>query len=55
MAKKKYTFKVTAYLCDEDKDCSREDALEDLKDWLKDYECDSGLMGYSIFEKIEIV
>lgn len=52
---KKYTFKVTATLCEEDEDVTRERALEDLKEWLEAYEDDSGLMGWTVFEKIEIV
>lgn len=52
---KKYTFKVTVTLCEEDEDLTREDALEELMDWLKEYECGSGLPGCSPFEKIEIV
>ena len=52
---KKYTFKVTATLCEEDEDITREQALEDLKEWLKAYENDSDVIGCSEFEKIEIV
>lgn len=52
---KQYTFKVTATLCEEDSDKTRERALEDLREWLEAYECNSGFPGCSIFEKIEIV
>jgi hypothetical protein len=51
---KTYTFTVIATLCEEDEKVTREQALESLKDWLETYENDSGLMGCSEFEKIEI-
>lgn len=55
--KKKYTFKVTATLCDEDKAFydTREKVLKELKEWLELNENDSDLIGCSPFEKIEIV
>ena len=52
---KKYTFTVTATLCEEDEDVTREQALESLKEWLEAYENGSDLLGSSEFEKIEIV
>lgn len=52
---KKYTFTVTATLCEEDENVTREEALEDLEEWLKVYENESGFPGSSEFEKIEIV
>lgn len=52
---KKYTFTVTATLCEEDEDITREYALEELRDWLKQEECDSDFPGCSPFKKIEIV
>lgn len=52
---KKYTFKVTATLCKGDEDVTREQALESLREWLEGLEDDSGLIGSSEFDKIEIV
>lgn len=54
---KKYTFKVTATLCEEDEHITREQALESLAEWLEAYENehDSSLLGSSEFKKIEIV
>lgn len=54
---KKYTFKVTATLCDEDETFldTREKVLQELKEWLEMDENDSDFPGSSPFEKIEIV
>lgn len=52
---KKYTFTVTATLCEEYEDITREYALEELRDWLEPEECGSVFPGYSPFKKIEIV
>lgn len=52
---KKYTFTVTATLCEEDEDVTREQALESLREWLETYENGSDLLGSSEFDKIEIV
>lgn len=35
---KKYTFTVTATLCEENEDVTREQALESLREWLEAYE-----------------
>lgn len=48
----KYTFKVTVTVSD---GSSRENILEDLKEWLEAYEGDSDFPGTSSCDKIEIV
>lgn len=52
---KKYTFKVTATLYDEDENMSREEVASSLREWLEEYEDDSGLAGSTPFERIEII
>lgn len=51
---KRYTFTVTATLCEEDSHVTREEAQECLREWLECYEDNSDIKGSSIFEKITI-
>lgn len=50
---KTYVFTVTATLC-EDEELTREEARQDLEEWLKINENDSDFRGCSSFEKIDI-
>lgn len=48
---KRYTFTVTAHLCEEDSHVTREEVQESLREWLECYENNSDIKGSSILRR----